>query len=160
MSREVDLARSLLLQHDSDALRREIHALHENGVLNSDFRMFLEECADGRRAAAISAGMASALLTQILMIVFIPPPMPAYLRKLYDDKISGALNPPNAPRVKAMLDELKADGLLSQAFAELFLHRLNELAENGARLAASCYWDLCRERLDEDVLARIDHWLG
>jgi hypothetical protein len=37
---------------------------------------------------------------------------------------------------------------------------LNELAEKGERLAASCYWDLCRERLDEDVLATIDHWLG
>ena len=141
-------------------MRQEIRALHENGVLSSEFRTFLEECADGCRVTSISAAMANALLMQILMTVFIPPPMPAYLRKQYDDKISAALNPPNAHRVESMLDELKADGLLSQAFAELFLDRLNELAEKGDRLAASCYWDLCRERLDEDVLARIDHWLG
>lgn len=160
MSIEVTIAMHLLLQLDVEALRQEIRTLHESGVLNSDFRMFLEECADGRRLTVIPAPMADALLIQILMTVFIPPPMPEYLRNLYEDKISSALNPLNASRVEAMLDELKMDGLLSQAFAELFLHRLNELAEKGKRLAASCYWDLCRERLDEDVLATIDHWLG
>lgn len=160
MSREVSIARSLLLQQDGESFRKKIRALHEDKVLNSDFRMFLEECAKGRRVTAISAPMASALLRHILMIVFIPPPMPGYLRKLYDDKISSVLNPPNASKVEAMLEALKADGLLSQAFAELFLHRLNQLADKGESLAARCYWDLCRERLHEDVLARIDHFLG
>jgi hypothetical protein len=160
MSRELNIARSLLLITGVDSLRQEILELNKSGVLNSDFRTFLEECADGRRVTSISASIMEALLRQILMMVFIPPAMPAYLRKLYDDKITDVLNPPNASRVEEMLAKFKEDGLLSQAFAELFLHRLNEFADKGHRLAASSYWDLCRENLSEEVLASIDRWLG
>lgn len=61
MADVVDIAKSLLIQRDGDSLRRKIHALHENGVLNSDFRTFLEECDDGRRITIISSAMANAL---------------------------------------------------------------------------------------------------
>ncbi len=160
MFREEKIAQRLLLNQDYDSMSQDILELHKSGVLNSEFRMFLEECADGRRVTNIPAPMMGALLTQILMIVFIPLPMPVYLRKLYDDKITAALNPPQADKVDKMLAELKEDGLLSQAFAELFLHRLNEFADTGERLVASEYWDLCREALDPEVLERIDHSLG
>lgn len=160
MSRDLDIARNLLWAEGSDSLRLAVLDLHSKGFLSSDFRQFLEECADGRRMTSVPSSVLEALLRQILMIVFIPPPMPCYLRKLYDDKISEVLNPPVAAKVEKMLVELKEDGLLSQAFAELFLHRLNEWAGKGNRLAASCYWDLCRDILDEKVLERIDRWLG
>lgn len=156
MSRRAALAAELLLVTDPEELRAEVEKLWRQGVLNGEFRQYLEKCARGQERSSIEPFLAEALLRQILMLVFIPPPMPQHIREFYDAKIRAALNPPKAPAVEEMLDELKSEGLLNQAFAELFLHQLQRIGG----IVAQSYWEMCRERLDESVLQEIDFWLG
>jgi hypothetical protein len=153
------LAKYLLLIHPSK-LREEIIKIWNEGDLDSNFRKYLENCAKGKELLGIDPKMAYSLLWYILSLVFIPPSMPGHVREFYENKIYDSLNPPKAPVVENMLEELKNEGLLNQAFAELFRYRLEEAVSRIGLMAADGFWQLCRDRLDQETIEEIDYWLA
>lgn len=154
------LARSLLLKVNPEEFEKEVMNLSREGVLDSKFREFLERCAKSEGPSPIDPQMADLLLQQILSVVFIPSSMPPHLQEYYDAKIAAVLDPPKVAAVETMLDELKEDGLLTRSFAELFRKRLQDAWQQIGGLAAEEYWEMCRERLDNEVLEEIDRLLG
>jgi hypothetical protein len=140
---------------DPEESEREIRRLHAQGALNSAFRQELEACVAGQEPGPWEPGFVETMLWAILRVVFIPLPMPEYLAKLYNDRISSVIAAPTT--MPAVLDELQAQNLLTQEFAELLLHRLN--TECGTFIGADM-WRECYGRLPEGLQDTLDRRFG